>query len=334
MNHFMQPPIITDSENKIRTVGFELEYSAIELQKSAELIIETVGSGTIKHINPYHYKIEDTSYGDFTLVLDFQFLISQGLQKWLHDVKLDKIIKAEIAYALEEFVATLSQTIIPYEISTPPLFIDKLEVIEDIKEQLRLHGGLGTEANPLYAFGFHINPKVYSFEVTEIIDTLRAFFILYDYFVEWLQPDIVRRISPYIKPFEDAYIEKVINVSYTPDIDTFIEDYLLYNPSRNRVLDLLPLLAWMDSKHVCSALPNEKISARPTYHYRLPNSKVDEEQWHTYDAWNSWVMVEKLAQDKVTLQRMSKEYLKYLTDPFSFFTKDKWAQKVQLWVEK
>ncbi len=335
MNHFMQPPITADAQNNMRTVGFELEYSAIELQESAQLIVETIGSGTVKKINLYHYKIQESIYGDFDLVLDFQFLISQGLQKWLHDVKLDKIIKAEIALALEKFVATLSQTIVPYEIATPPLPLNKLEVIEDIKEQLRLHGGLGTDANPLYAFGFHINPKVHSFEVAEIVDTLRAFFILYDALVLWLQPDIIRRISPYIKPFDDEYVQKIIDASYTPDMETFIEDYLLYNPTRNRVLDLLPLLAWIDSQHVCSALPDEKISPRPTYHYRLPNSKVDEEQWHTYDAWNSWVIVERLAQEKETLQRMSKEYLEYLTDPFSFLTKDEWIQKVQqLWLEK
>jgi hypothetical protein len=330
----MKPPIATNSENKLRTVGFELEYSAIELQKSAQLIIETLGGGTIEKINPYHYKIKETPFGNFSVILDFQFLLSQGLQKWLHDVKLDKIIKTEIALALEEFVATLSQTVVPYEISTPPLPIDKLEVIENIKENFRIHGALGTDANPLYAFCFHINPQVHSFEVTEILDILRAFFLLYDYLVLWLQPDIIRRMSPYIDPFEDEYIEKILDISYVPDIHTFIKDYLLFNPTRNRALDLLPLLAFIDANQVYTSLADEKISARPTYHYRLPNSKVNENSWHTYEAWNSWVMVEKLAHDKQTLKAFSQEYLALLNDPLHLFVKDGWIQKMKLWHAK
>ena len=334
MNHFIQPPIVTNTANELRKVGFELEYSALTLQKSAELIIEVLGSGLIQQINPYHYKIIQTAYGDFSLVLDFQFLISQGLQKWLQDVGLDQIIETEVALALEEFLATLSQTIVPYEISTPPLPLDKLETIENIKETFQKHGALGTDANPLYAFGFHINPEVHSFAVKEIIDILRAFFLLYDPLLVWLQPDIVRRISPYIKPFQSNYITKVLDASYTPDMNEFINDYLQYNPTRNRVLDLLPLLAWIDEKKVLRTLKDEKISARPTYHYRLPNSKVDEKEWHTYDAWNSWAIIEKLAQDKKKLAQFTQEYMEYSTGPFSFFKKERYLQKAQQWMKK
>ncbi|WP_434581245.1 amidoligase family protein [Sulfurimonas sp. NW15] len=334
MNHFMQPPVRINASNELRKVGFELEYSAIELQKSAELLIETLESGSMEKINPYHYKIRDTCYGDFNLILDFQFLISQGLQKWLQNIGLDQFIETEIALALEEFIATLSQTIVPYEITTPPLPLDKIAIIEKIKETFRINGALGTDANPLYAFGFHINPQAFSFEVTEIIDTLRAFFILYETLVLWLQPDIVRRISPYIKPFEEEYIQKVLKTSYKPDMNRFICDYLQYNPTRNRALDLLPLLAWIDSNQVFKTLPEEKISPRPAYHYRLPNSKVDKKEWHTYDAWNSWVIIEKLAQDKEMLAQLAGEYSKYLTDPFSFLKKEKWLQQVNVWLKK
>jgi len=334
MNYFMQPPLRITASHELRKIGFELEYSAIQLQKSAELLLTVVESGTIEKINPYYYKIKNTPYGNFTLLLDFQFLVSQGLQKWLQNTGLDQIIEAEIALALEDFLATLSQTIVPYEITTPPLSLDDLELIENIKETFRLHGALGTDANPFYAFGFHINPRVSSFEVTEIVDILRAFFILYENLLIWLQPDITRKITPYIKPFENEYIQKILDTSYMPDINRFIKEYLIYNPTRNRALDLLPLLAWIDSEQVFTALPNEKISPRPTYHYRLPNSKVDKQEWHTYDAWNSWVMIEKLAQDKDTLRKLSNEYMSYLADPFAFFKKDEWIQKVGQWLEK
>lgn len=180
MNDFMQPPLRFTASHELRKVGFELEYGAIPLQKSAELLLSVVESGTIEKINSYYYKIKNTPYGHFNLVLDFQFLVSQGLQKWLQDTGLDQIIETEIALDLEEFIATISQTVVPYEITTPPLLLDDIELIESIKETFRIHGALGTDANPFYAFGFHINPEVTSFEVTEIIDILRAFFILYE----------------------------------------------------------------------------------------------------------------------------------------------------------
>jgi hypothetical protein len=331
MNNFLEPPLPKDTSNEIRKVGFELEYSGLTLKESAQLIIDVTGSGSIEQINPYHYKVLNTAFGDFSLVLDFQFLISQGLEKWLHDVGLDEVIDTEIALALEEFVATLSETIVPYEIATPPLALDKLDTMEELKESLRNHGALGTTANPFYAFGFHINPQVHSFDVAEIVDTLRAFFLLYDYLVELLQPDIKRRITPYIDPYEDEYIAKVLEPSYKPNIDSFIKEYLIFNPTRNRALDLLPLLAFIDAKQVFTALPDEKISARPTYHYRLPNSKVDESQWHTYDAWNSWVMVEELAHDKEALKELSREYLKFMDEPLAFLLKDGWIERVKLW---
>jgi len=152
--------------------------------------------------------------------------------------------------------------------------------------------------------------------------------------INGLQPDIVRRISPYIKPFQSNYITKVLDASYTPDMNEFINDYLQYNPTRNRVLDLLPLLAGIDEKKVLRTLKDEKISARPTYHYRLPNSKVDEKEWHTYDAWNSWAIIEKLAQDKKKLAQFTQEYMEYSTGPFSFFKKERYLQKAQQWMKK
>jgi len=157
MKYFLQPPQQNDTAGNLRKVGFELEYGGLQLQESAELIIKVFASGSIKKINPYHYKVIDTAFGDFSLVLDFQFLISQGLQKWLQDIGLDEIIDTKTAIELEAFVATLSQTVVPYEIATPPLPLDKLDIMETLKEEFRIKGALGTTANPFYAFGFHIN---------------------------------------------------------------------------------------------------------------------------------------------------------------------------------
>ena len=331
-NLFMPPPISTNQYNEPRKVGFELEYSSLALKKSAVLVAEEFGSGHIEMINPYHYKVNDTPYGDFTLVLDFQFLIKRGLATWLHEVGLDLVLNEKIILAIEEFIATLSETVVPYEISTSPLVLEDLGVIERIKDLFRKHGAMGTKADPFYACGFHVNPEASSLEVGEIIDTLRAFFLLYDYLIEWLHPDMKRRIAPYIDPYEESYIMKVLDPSYTPTMAVFIDDYITYNPTRNRALDLLPLLCWIDRDRVMGVLEGEKISARPAYHYRLPDSKIDEPLWHTYDAWNSWVLVETLACDKKALQQMSETYSVFLSLPLAFLEKEEWVMEVRRWV--
>ncbi len=330
---FEQPPVRHNGAGELRKVGFELEYAGLTLSKSAAIVLKEVG-GHIDIVNPYHYKIRDTRYGTFTLVLDFQFLVESGLEEWLHTIGLDQALEKDTIEAMERFIADLSETVVPHEISTSPLSLDNLEVIEEIKETLRKHGALGTKADPLYAFGFHINPEAARITVDDILRTLRAFFILYDYLVEIIQPDMTRRITPYIDPFEDDYMEMVLDPYYDPTMPQLIDDYVEYNPTRNRALDLLPLFAWIDVDRVMEKMEGEKISARPTYHYRLPNSRVDEVQWCTCDAWNSWVLVERLAFDDDALAELGSECLDYLSSPFSYFQKDKWIERVKQWVQK
>ncbi|OBX33760.1 putative amidoligase enzyme [Halomonas elongata] len=41
----------------------------------------------------------------------------------------------------------------------------------------------------------------------------------------------------------------MLDPDYQPDLRTLIDDYLEYNPTRNRELDLLPLFAYLDPEH-------------------------------------------------------------------------------------
>ncbi len=330
---FQMPPMRTNTKGELRTVGFELEYSGLTLTKSAAIILKALG-GHIDVINPYHFKIRDTAYGPFTLVLDFQFLVESGLEQWLHTIGLDQALEKDTVKAIKRFIADLSETVVPYEISTSPLPLDRIDVIETVKEELRRHGAMGTKADPLYAFGFHINPEAARITVDDILKTLRAFFLLYDYLVDRIKPDMTRRLTPYIDPFDKEYTQLVLDSTYNPTMIELIDDYLEYNPTRNRALDLLPLFAWIDVDRVMAQMEGEKISARPTYHYRLPNSRVDEPAWCTCEAWNSWVLVERLANDEETLKELSGRCLEFLDSPFHFFQKDEWISEVRRWAER
>jgi hypothetical protein len=55
--------------------------------------------------------------------------------------------------------------------------------------------------------------------------------------------------------------------------------------------------------------PN-KIKARPTFHYRLPDSRVDDPKWSFACEWNRWVEVERLAENPDHLRALSDETLR------------------------
>lgn len=332
MSDFQLPPILSTSKGTIRHVGFELEYSGLELASSAALVAEATG-GIVEEINPWYFLIKETAWGNFSLVLDFQFLINSGLHQWLQTAGFDSAIDTEVIEAIENFLGTFSASLVPYELATPPLPIDRPALIETLKDRLRTAGAIGTASNPLYVFGFHINPEVPRQDIDTILAYMQAFLLLYEYLVERIKPNLTRRLSPYIDPFGTEYIMMVLAPVYRPSIAQFIDDYLEYNPTRNRALDLLPLLAKIDLKRVRKVLPDEKINPRPTFHFRMPNSRVDDPAWHTFDPWNSWILVERLANDRDTLRSLCYERYKMMESPFYMLDKTKWLERIHRWAE-
>ena len=90
-----------------------------------------------------------------------------------------------------------------------------------------------------------------------------------------------------------------------------IDDYLAFNPTRNRDLDMLPLLLHLDGARVRAALPNEKINGRPAFHYRLPDARVSDPGWSVAPDWNRWVAVERLASDRERLESVGLAFLAF-----------------------
>lgn len=333
MSEFALPPVVRCKNGDIRHVGFELEYSGPPLEQCAQIVAGLTG-GKVKEINPWYYEIEPTEWGTFSLVLDFQFLIRSGLQEWLHDTGFDEAMDSDEIEAIENVIGSFSASLVPYELTTPALPLGALSLIETLKEALREAGALGTEANPLYVFGFHINAEIADLTVQNVLAYLRAYLVLYDLLAEQIKPVFTRRLSPYIDPFPSDYIRHVLHPAYKPTMAQFTEDYLQANPTRNRALDLLPILAWHDRKKVRQVLPEEKINPRPAFHFRLPNSRVDEPQWHTYDPWNSWLLVERLAHDPDTLLSLSYARYRMMRLFFYRFRKKQWAERIRQWAEK
>ena len=99
------------------------------------------------------------------------------------------------------------------------------------------------------------------------------------------QVDFTRKLSPYLDLYPEAYLKAVLSESH-PDMDWILSTYLEHNATRNRALDMLPMLAEIDEQQVRSVVDDPKIKARPTFHYRLPNCLIEMPNWSLASSWN------------------------------------------------
>lgn len=330
MSSFIEPKIKNSYKNEMRHIGFELEFSNIDIEKILE-ILKKEFNFEINKINNYLYEL-DSKYGNFILELDFELLTKQKLTTSAKE--LSKIIGVNIAQkdidSIEDFIGELSKDIVPYEISTPPLSLDEIEIVENIVEVLSQNNAKGTTHKIYYAFGLHINVEVISLEVKSLLSYLRAYIILQDFINKDAKVNIARKITPFIDNFKKEYIQYILDENYSPSMCEFIQDYLRFNPTRNRSLDMLPILAFIDEKEVRKILPNEKIKPRPAFHYRLSNSNIGDKDWKVSDEWNRWILVENLANNDDSLAKLSLEYTKYLD---KFINLDSWEEKINRWLK-
>ena len=231
---------------------------------------------------------------------------------------------------VEDVLSAISETFVPFEVCTPPIPINKLGEIEKFRQALYEGKALGTNASIIYAFGLHLNPEIASRKPKYLLNCMRAFLLLYDHIVEDSEVDFSRRISPFIKEFPQKYVAKILNMNYNPSLDRLIDDYLEYNSTRNRPLDMLPVFTFLDKERIRAALPKEKISSRPTFHYRLPNCCIDLPDWCFAKEWNYWAAIENLAADEKKLTKVAADYLETIK---SFSSTKRWIKKTREWLQ-
>ncbi|MES2965127.1 MAG: amidoligase family protein, partial [Bdellovibrionota bacterium] len=224
-------------------------------------------------------------------------------------------------------IERFSEDVIPFEIVTPPIPLSDIPFVEDLRECLRDAGAKGTHARFFSAFGLQFNPEMPDFTVETLLSYQRAFFLLYDRLLSTEEIPLARRVLPFIDPFPDAYVNLVLDEDYEPTLKTFMKDYLEANPTRNRALDWLPLFAHLDRELTFSyPVEVELVKPRPTLHYRLPSSLIDEPGWSIAGEWNKWVEIERLASRPDMIHRMSQEFRK-LHGPFQLMGEARWIKR-------
>lgn len=258
-----------------RRVGVEIEFGALAEEQVTDVITGRLG-GDVAQRDERGYVVSDTALGDIEVYLDTQYLkrAESGLAQRIHDI---------------------ARQVVPVEIVTGPIVPAQIADLDDLCADLAAAGATGTAAGVFLGFGVHFNPEVTGEGLEDILPTLRAFAFLEDAIREAADIDLSRRVMPYVDTYPRALLDGL--AQNVPSRAALIDLYLDRAPSRNHGLDMLCLFAHLDCDRVAAAMDMNLISARPTYHYRLPDCRIDEADWSLALEWNRWVRVEEVAND-------------------------------------
>lgn len=320
------PPVLDTAAGERRRLGVEIEFSGLSLARLCDLVPARTG-GELDLVSDYEAKVTGTRWGEFVIELDYAFLKALGREQAEPGAEPPNHLE-ELS---ESLLAALARQVVPFELVTPPIAFDELEVVDQLVADLRDAGARGTSYSPLYAFGVHLNIELPDVEAATVTRYLQAYTLLYDWLRQRCHPDLSRRLSPYIEPFPSDYARLILQPDYAPDMHQLIDDYLAHNPTRNRALDMLPVFAHVDEARVRATVDDDRIKSRPALHYRLPNCQIDEADWHWRDLWRDWLQVEHLANDAARRQQMIAAHATFHGNVVDRLVGD-WAKQVQPWL--
>lgn len=290
------PSVTRTREGTCRKVGFELEFTGLDLEQTTR-VVETVLGGTRICESAAACQVDAPELGTFIVELDWDFLKRKAARQ-TPDRNGDWI----------DLLSQAATWLVPMEVVCPPIEMTELDRLDPLIDALRDAGAKGTKDSMIAAYGVHINAQVPSLDAEVVLAYLQAFSLLQWWLVDAHQVDLARRISPYVDLYPEAYLQVLFSCD-KPDFSQIISDYLIYNASRNRALDLLPLLSCVHADMVQNAVVDPKIKPRPAFHYRLPNCQIDHPDWSLARPWNLWWVVEELAQRPEDLAMLKKRFL-------------------------
>ncbi|MBB5515968.1 hypothetical protein FHS89_001988 [Rubricella aquisinus] len=296
-----------NAKGDVRSIGVELEFGGMTERAAADCVAGVFG-GQVEKAGPHLFKIDTAEHGAFEVELDSAFAKQDDLSD------------------LTETALDLSRGLIPVEIVAPPIPITALTALDTLCEALAAKGAEGTGGGVLQGFGMHLNVEVHGMTGDDITPILRAFALIEDW-VRGIDPiDPSRRALPFVDPFPRSLVDALAK---TPSLtlDDLTALYLTHDPSRNRALDMLPILALHDEDQVRAAMPEEKIAARPTYHYRLPDCRIGEPGWTIAGEVAKWAVIETVAGNGPALDALAKGWTAH-RDALTTIRPD-WAKDVQ-----
>ena len=239
--HYRLPSVVTDSSGAPRRAGFEFEFGNLPIVETAKALQKSLG-GELDIESPFEAVLQGSLLGKLKIERDADILKSRRYRSWLESLGV-KFSPGSIAHDIETNIDNASRGLIPCEVVTEPIPFKDLERLDTLIDTLNTLGAAGTQDSLIYAFGLHINPSIPDNSSATLTRYIQAFLLLYTWIIESSEIDLTRRfLTKYIDPFPEDYMELTLDHNYAPDSTTLVEDYLKHNPTRNRALDMLPIL--------------------------------------------------------------------------------------------
>lgn len=274
-------PIETTTKDDERLCGIEIEFAGPTELETGNLIANEFG-GAVSDGGDHSVTVRGTRFGDIEVELDI------GLRK-----------REDLPFLNQGLDAM--RGLIPVEVVTPPLSRAQLEDFNTICTRLRQIGAMGSRSGVLLGFGVHVNPEVVAPEHRFTLDTITAYAMLEPWLRENEQVDTTRRVMPFIGAWPNDLISDLANNDYDSLAD-LMRMAATHIKSRNLSLDLLPLFKHAEPDLFASAFDiDDKTAARPTFHFRLPDSRIDEADWTLRQPWQLWRQVELVAANDTLL---------------------------------
>lgn len=298
IGNYVLPERLRTQAGTARHVGFEVEFAGLEFKDTVRVVSEVFGVSALTHTQA-EASILHPELGKFTIEVDSE------LAKQLAKARADGRNEPSEEDPLAEWLVNLTTELVPVEVVCPPIAIERLPALDAMIRSLREAGAEGTAESVVYAFGVHINTELPALTPGVIGRYLRAYVIAQDWLLRRHRVDLTRRFTPYIDLYPAGYRRRVLEYRDDVSLDTLLTDYLEYNATRNRALDMLPLFKHIAEERVSSMVTDSRVNSRPTFHYRLPNCEIERGDWGLSESWNIWCVIEALSNDAERLDELS-----------------------------
>lgn len=277
------PTPLTEAGDR-RLVGVELEFAGLAEDAAARILADEAG-GRARQEDGNAWSCETDRFGTCEIYLDSRFA-------------------GRIADIAGEAALDAARHVVPVEIVTEPFDPADLPRLDRVIEALRRRGATGSRAGLFLGFGTHLNIAIASDREDRLHRVVTAFALLEASLRRTAHIDISRRLLPFVDPYPDELVTSLADAQLD-DARGLIGRYLAHTTSRNHGLDMLPIFAWLDEGRVMEAVGHDPaVSARPAYHFRLPDCRIDEAGWTPSADWRRWVFVEEVAEQSDLLGRL------------------------------
>ena len=290
-----------------RRVGVEIEFALVEATPAADAVARAIG-GRVTRRGAHVAVLEDSAIGRVVFELDTRFAKPADDPGFI-DRALEEL-------DLRETAANVLSALIPVEMVTEPLDAGQLVTLDRAIAALREAGAVGTKHSPVNAFGMHLNIAIAAGGPARAIRIAAAYACVEAWLRRQMAVDLARRATPFVDPYPPGYLRALARAfagGTGPTLAAFIELYAEWNPTRNRGLDMWPLLGHLDRTAAEAALGAPVKNARPAFHYRLPDSDLENPGWTPRSELARWDAIEAVADDAQAFEAVRGACLRHQT---------------------